>query len=144
MNICALNNRFNNSIILDDNKNSLGVGFITAMLLGSASATGFAAGSDGGDMKSIFKKFIDQFAVLRKELVIVSTGLAALLAVVCGIMIMVSKDEKKVGAAKEWLKRILVIFVFILAVTSIISLVGNFGQGLQENGDKMGDQWRGK
>lgn len=137
-------NKVNHLLLFDEERQAkeaaaLGVG--TSLV---ASSSFVFASSGSSEIGTFIKKFLDAFKDLRKNLVLFSTGLAALALVIAGITFMVSKDDKKVGLAKDWIKRIFIVYIFILAVTALVSIAGKFGESLVDNGDKMstGDSWK--
>ncbi len=109
-----------------------------------ASSSFVLASSGGSDIGNFINKFLEAFKELRKSLVLFSTGFAALALVIAGICLMAAKEDKHIGVAKQWIKRIFMIYIFILAVTALVSIAGKFGESLVENGDKMstGDSWK--
>lgn len=113
----------------------------SAVLLSSTNIV-FAQGSGSGGMGSIVGKFVKQVAALRKQLVILGTSIAAISLVICAIIFIASKNERKMEAAKDWAKRIAVGYVCLLLVVVFVSFLQEWGKGLDNSVDSGGDSWK--
>lgn len=131
---------FGNEKLKSKNK-AVDATLFSAVLLSSTNIV-FAQGSGSGGMGSIIGKFVKQVAALRKQLVILGTSITAISLVICAIIFIASKNERKMEAAKDWAKRIAVGYVGLLLVVVFVSFLQEWGKGLDNSVDSGGDSWK--
>lgn len=126
----SIRNKLNTlSVNATDKKKALiGVG-AGAVVFGSATSLIFADNAFQEVAKvisEVFKSFYDA----AKGIISV---IAIVLVAICLILRMISKDQRKVDAATEWMKRIIitwVIFMFLGNIQKLIEGIGKKGTGV--------------
>lgn len=136
-----LNNKFNTlSVNAFDKKKSAISGIAGMTVLGAATVPLFAAGENGGG--GAFKAITDTIQKVFKEFYDAAKGVVSIIAigliVVCLILRLISKDQRKVDEATAWLKRIIITwlcFLFLGVFQQLIEDIGSNGGEVNMSGD---------
>lgn len=116
------------SIDMDMQKKKL---FLTAgsLAVAAANATSFIFAAEGSNpFSDIAKTISDLFHQFYDASAGIITVVAIVLVFVCLVLRMISKDQRKVDAATEWLKRIIVtwfIFMFLGNIQKIFATISS-------------------
>lgn len=128
----SISNKLNTlSVNAADKKKALiGVG-AGAAVLGSATALIFAEGENA--FEEIAKVIAEVFQNFYNAAVGIISVIAIVLIAICLILRMISKDQRKVDSATEWMKRIIITWVVFLFLGNIQKLI----TGIGEKGDAV-------
>lgn len=72
------------------------------------------------------QKFTEKFEELRGALMTFATAAAGVMGIIAFLFILFSKDDKKAGAAYDWLKRIALAYIGIMSIIGLISIADSF------------------
>lgn len=137
--LSSLSNKFNTlSVNASDKKKSAISGLAGLSVLGAATVPIFADdpapagdGGDGGGGSGGFQALADAVKSVFKEFYDSAKGIISVIAigliVVCLILRLISKDQRKVDEATAWMKRIIVtwlIFLFLGVFQDLIEGIG--------------------
>lgn len=131
-----LNNKFNTlSVNAFDKKKAIS-GIAGMTVLGATTVPLFAAGENsGGGGGGAFDKIAKAIAEVFKDFYNSAKGIISIIAigliVVCLILRLVSKDQRKVDEATAWMKRIIITWLCFL-------FLGVFQELIEDIGDKHG------
>lgn len=125
--LTSISNKMNTlSVNAADKKKVLIGGGAAAVAFGSATAFVFAGGFQ--DIAKTISKLFQDFYNAAKGIISV---IAIVLVAICLILRMISKDQRKVDSATEWLKRIIITWVVFMFLGNIQKLV----QDIASNGN---------
>ena len=68
------------------------------------------------------QKFTEKF----EDLMTFATAAAGVMGIIAFLFILFSKDDKKAGAAYDWLKRIALAYIGIMSIIGLISIADSF------------------
>lgn len=124
--LSAINNKLNTISVNASSKKKVCIGAVTGMtVLGTATVPIFA--NDGG-FKEIAGVIADVFQKFYDAAKGVISIIAIILIFICLLMRMISKDERKVASATDWMKRIIITWIIILFLGNIQSLINYIGK----------------
>lgn len=95
-------------------------------VIGSSAVLGVLLGSTGvtyADEESIFDKVQSMLGTIFGKLVAISTAIAVVMLVICGIMYMISDSPQSADAAKKRAFRVLIAWILCNLIGGIVAIV---------------------